>query len=65
MLVLHTLQETPTATEAVVDEPKKSLKDLVAKGTPAATPVQTVLVPAATTTVPAVAVSGSFRLRHG
>ena len=52
------LQETPAATEAVTDEPKKSLKDLLAKNTPAATPVQTVLVPEVTT-VPAVAVSGT------
>ena len=52
------LQETPAATEAVITPTKETLHDLLMKETPAAVPLETVVVPAATTTVPAVAVSG-------
>ena len=51
------LQETPAATEAVITPTKETLHDLLMKETPAAVPLETVVVPAATT-VPAVAVSG-------
>ncbi|KAL0021766.1 hypothetical protein WJX79_006520 [Trebouxia sp. C0005] len=54
-LLLH---ETPSATEALFSPATEDLKELLLKETPAASPVETVLVPA-TTTVPAVAVSGA------
>ena len=55
---VYGLQETPSATEVVFSPTTKDLKELLLKETPAASPVETILVPAATT-VPAVAVSGS------
>ncbi|KAL0045360.1 hypothetical protein WJX82_004924 [Trebouxia sp. C0006] len=54
-LLLH---ETPSATEAVFTPTTEDLKELLLKETPAASPVETILVPAATT-VRAVAVSAT------
>ena len=54
-----TVQETPAATEMV----KTPLIDLLQKETPAATPIQTILVPATpAATAPAVPVSGELLL---
>ena len=57
-------QETPAATEAVVSSVKTPLLDLLKKETPAATPLEAILVPATPvsivpeSTAPAVIVSG-------
>ena len=57
-------QETPAATEAVVSSVKTPLLDLLKKETPAATPLEAILVPATPVatvpevTAPAVIVSG-------
>ena len=57
-------QETPAATEAVVSPVKTPLLDLLNKETPAATPLEAILVPATPvstvpeSTAPAVIVSG-------
>ena len=56
IVTLH-LQETPSATEATFTPSKETLQELLLKETPAAAPLETILVPAETT-VPAVAVSG-------
>ena len=58
-MVSMMVQETPAATEMV----KTPLIDLLQKETPAATPIQTILVPATpAATAPAVPVSGELLL---